>query len=215
MGQTRSFLGYWKVISVHVERWSYGRFQDDNNIFFKMKNDLTTGTWQGDIWCPKNILVLHFWCTKCFVLWLVPFDQSYYKNLFSLALDSSWYSANTHQNSRGYHWYPYPWTTRTTTNDPPLKALCCQVSLVLQAPGPSKKSTCQNCNHWSTWWFKTDKSKRKGVCFRRERKLQPDRPYCWKKSFCVNLISLFLFHALCLTDLMPLLFADRPPPSSL
>ncbi len=27
----------------------YGRFQDDNNIFYKMKNDLSTVTWQDDI----------------------------------------------------------------------------------------------------------------------------------------------------------------------
>jgi hypothetical protein len=43
------FLGYWKVILVYIGRWSYGRFQDDNKVFQKMKNDLTTGTWQDDI----------------------------------------------------------------------------------------------------------------------------------------------------------------------
>jgi hypothetical protein len=37
------FLGYWKVILVHIRRWSRGRFQDDNNIFHKMKNDLLPG----------------------------------------------------------------------------------------------------------------------------------------------------------------------------
>ncbi len=31
------FLGYWKVILVHIRRWSHGRFQDDNNILHKMK----------------------------------------------------------------------------------------------------------------------------------------------------------------------------------
>jgi hypothetical protein len=55
------FLGYWKVILVHIRRWSYGTFQDDNNIFHKMKNDLTTGTWQDNIWCPINIILL---CTS-------------------------------------------------------------------------------------------------------------------------------------------------------
>ena len=43
------FLGKWKMILVYLERCSYGRFKDDNNIFYKMKNDLTTGTWQDDI----------------------------------------------------------------------------------------------------------------------------------------------------------------------
>ncbi len=48
--KTRSFFGilegdistYLKVIT----------------IFHKMKNDLTTGTWQDDIWCPINIILL-------------------------------------------------------------------------------------------------------------------------------------------------------------
>ncbi len=55
------FLGWWKMILVYLGRWSYGRFQDDNNIFYKMKNDLTTRTWQDDIWCPIIILLL---CTS-------------------------------------------------------------------------------------------------------------------------------------------------------
>jgi hypothetical protein len=54
-------LGYWKVILVHIRRWSHGRFQDDNKIFHKIKNDLTTGTWQDDIWCPINIILF---CTS-------------------------------------------------------------------------------------------------------------------------------------------------------
>ncbi len=49
------------MILVHLGRWSYGRFKDDNNIFYKMKNDLTTGTWQDDIWCPIIIILL---CTS-------------------------------------------------------------------------------------------------------------------------------------------------------
>ncbi len=49
------------MILVHIGRWSYGRFQDDNNIFYKIKNDLTTGTWKGDIWCPINIILF---CTS-------------------------------------------------------------------------------------------------------------------------------------------------------
>ncbi len=49
------------MILVYLGRWSYGRFWDDNNIFQKMKNDLTTGTWQDDIWCPINIILL---CTS-------------------------------------------------------------------------------------------------------------------------------------------------------
>jgi hypothetical protein len=52
------FLGYWKVIFVYSGRWSCG-FWDDNNIFHKMKNDLTTR--QDDIWCPINIILL---CTS-------------------------------------------------------------------------------------------------------------------------------------------------------
>ncbi len=49
------------MILVYLGRWSYGRFQDDNNIFYKMKNDLNTGTWQDDIWCP--IIIISF-CTS-------------------------------------------------------------------------------------------------------------------------------------------------------
>ncbi len=49
------------MILVYLGRWSYGRFQDDNNIFYKMKNDLTTGTWQDNIWCPKIIILF---CTS-------------------------------------------------------------------------------------------------------------------------------------------------------
>ncbi len=55
------FFEYWNVILVYIWRWSYGRFQDDNNIFHKMKNDLTNGTWQDDMWCPINIILL---CTS-------------------------------------------------------------------------------------------------------------------------------------------------------
>ncbi len=54
-------LGYWKVILVHIRRWSYGSFWDDSNILHKMKNDLTTRTWQDDIWCPINIILF---CTS-------------------------------------------------------------------------------------------------------------------------------------------------------
>ncbi len=49
------------MIFVYLGRWSYGRFKDDNNIFYKLKNDLTTGTWQDDIWCPIIIILL---CTS-------------------------------------------------------------------------------------------------------------------------------------------------------
>ncbi len=70
MGQNKvNFLGYWKVILVHIWRWPHGTFQDDNNIFHKMKNDLTTGTWQVDIWCPINIILL---CTSD-ALWFILF----------------------------------------------------------------------------------------------------------------------------------------------
>ncbi len=55
------FLGYLKVILVNIRRWSHGRFQDDDNIFHKMKNDLTTRTWQDNIWCPINIILF---CTS-------------------------------------------------------------------------------------------------------------------------------------------------------
>ncbi len=43
------FLGYWKMKLVYLGRRSYGRFYDDNNIFYKMTNDLITGTWKDDI----------------------------------------------------------------------------------------------------------------------------------------------------------------------
>ncbi len=49
------------MILVYLGRWSYGRFQDDNNIFYKMKSDLTTGTWQDDIWCP---IIIILFCTS-------------------------------------------------------------------------------------------------------------------------------------------------------
>jgi hypothetical protein len=49
------------MILVYLGRWSYGRFKDDNNILYKMKNDLNTGTWQDDIWCPIIIILL---CTS-------------------------------------------------------------------------------------------------------------------------------------------------------
>ncbi len=49
------------MILVYLGRWSYRKFQDDNNIFYKMKNDLTTGTWQDNIWCPIIIILL---CTS-------------------------------------------------------------------------------------------------------------------------------------------------------
>ena len=32
--------------------------QGKNKVLKKMKNDLTTGTWQYDIWCPINITLL-------------------------------------------------------------------------------------------------------------------------------------------------------------
>jgi hypothetical protein len=37
------------MILIYLGRGTYGRFKDDTNIFYKMKNDLTTGTWQDDI----------------------------------------------------------------------------------------------------------------------------------------------------------------------
>ncbi len=82
------FLGYWNVILVHIRRWSCGRFWDDNNISHKMKNDLTTGTWQDDIWCPINIILfctsdvcdVHHIFTEpySFILWfLIPTFTQY------------------------------------------------------------------------------------------------------------------------------------------
>jgi hypothetical protein len=61
MRQNRSLFGNWKVILVYIRRWSYGRFRDANKVFKNMKNDLTTGTWQDNIWCPRNIILL---CTS-------------------------------------------------------------------------------------------------------------------------------------------------------
>ncbi len=49
------------MILVYLGRWSYGRFKDDNNIFYKMKNDLTARTWQDDIWCP---IIIILFCTS-------------------------------------------------------------------------------------------------------------------------------------------------------
>ncbi len=49
------------MILVYLGSWSYGRFKDENNTFYKMKTDLTFGTWQEDIWCPIIIILL---CTS-------------------------------------------------------------------------------------------------------------------------------------------------------
>ncbi len=60
MGQNEvTFLGYWKVM--YIGRWSYGRVWDDNKVFQKIRIDLTTKTWQDNIWCPINIILL---CTS-------------------------------------------------------------------------------------------------------------------------------------------------------
>ncbi len=59
------------MILVYLGRWSYGRFQDDNHIFYKMKNDLTTGTWQDNIWCP---IIIILFCTSDILL---VFKESY------------------------------------------------------------------------------------------------------------------------------------------
>jgi hypothetical protein len=72
------------MILVYLGRWSYGRFKDDSNIFYKMKNGVTTGTWQDDIWCPIIIILL---CTSDEMR--TPFDflcefstkKSYWVNL--------------------------------------------------------------------------------------------------------------------------------------
>ncbi len=61
------------MILVYFGRWSYERFQDDNNIFFKMKSDLTTRTWQDDIWCP--IIIISF-CTSNDIGRLDIYDNS-------------------------------------------------------------------------------------------------------------------------------------------
>ncbi len=53
------------MILVYLGRWSYGRFQDDNNIFYKIKNDLTTQTWQDNIWCP---IIIILFCTSDVIL---------------------------------------------------------------------------------------------------------------------------------------------------
>ncbi len=52
------FLGYWRIILVYLGRWSYGRFQDNNNIFYRMKNDLTTGTHQKQHHVPYSLAIL-------------------------------------------------------------------------------------------------------------------------------------------------------------
>ncbi len=57
------------MILVYLGRWSYGRFKDYNNIFYKIKNDLTTGTWQDDIWC--TIIIILF-CTSDTIAHLIP-----------------------------------------------------------------------------------------------------------------------------------------------
>ncbi len=49
------------MILVYLGRQSYEKFQNENNIFYKMKNDLSTGTWQDDIWC--SIIIILF-CTS-------------------------------------------------------------------------------------------------------------------------------------------------------
>jgi hypothetical protein len=48
-GQNISFLVNCKVILVYIGRQSYQQLQDDNIIYWKMKNNLTTGSWQDNI----------------------------------------------------------------------------------------------------------------------------------------------------------------------
>jgi hypothetical protein len=57
----KSFFGIPEGDISTFRRWSYERFQDDNNIFHKMKNDLNTRTWQDVIWCHINIILF---CTS-------------------------------------------------------------------------------------------------------------------------------------------------------
>ncbi len=78
------------MILVYLGRWSYGRFKDDNNIFFKMKNDLTTGTWQDNIWCPIIIILL---CTSD--LGMIIFICTFPWTLMSLSTSTSCHSGNT------------------------------------------------------------------------------------------------------------------------
>ncbi len=60
-GWNIAFLFNHKLILVNIRRWSYQQLQDDNKLFWKMKNDLTAGTWKEDIWCPINIILF---CTS-------------------------------------------------------------------------------------------------------------------------------------------------------
>ena len=49
MGQPRSFLGVMEDDISIFRKVIIWKIKDDNNIFYKMKNELTTGTWQDDI----------------------------------------------------------------------------------------------------------------------------------------------------------------------
>ncbi len=59
------------MMLLYLEGWSYGRIKDDNNIFHKMKNDLTTGIWQDNIWHPIIIILL---CTSDEGSWQLIMD---------------------------------------------------------------------------------------------------------------------------------------------
>ncbi len=48
-GQNVAFLVNYKVILEYIGRRSYQQLQDDNKIFWKMKNDLTNRAWQDNI----------------------------------------------------------------------------------------------------------------------------------------------------------------------
>jgi hypothetical protein len=47
--KTRSLFGIMEDDISIIRKVIIGRFKDDNNIFYKVKNDLITGTWQDDI----------------------------------------------------------------------------------------------------------------------------------------------------------------------
>ena len=51
------------MILVYLGRWSYGRFKDDNNIFYKRKKWPNYRDMAGWYLMPhNNHLALHFWC---------------------------------------------------------------------------------------------------------------------------------------------------------
>ncbi len=143
------------MILVYFGRWSYERFKDDNNIFYKMKNDLTTGTWQDDIWCPIIIILfctydapLH--CAK--FVWIklsdIP-DEVIREYKLREKATKKWKHLNQSQV-----WHLRPTSSRTLGHQPPQKTPQ-QTRIPAKQIGTGTLETRHKTHTVDTgcWWF--------------------------------------------------------------